>query len=53
VEALVKKRHGDGYLKVQQAKTELAGINRKLKQMKTQAAILEKRKAKLTADLGK
>ena len=53
VEALVKKKHGDDYLKDQQAKTVLAGINRKLKQMKTQVAVLEERKAKLMADLGK
>lgn len=53
VEALVKKKHGDDYLKDQQAKTELAGINRKLKQMKTQVAVLEERKAKLMADLRK
>jgi hypothetical protein len=53
VEALVKATHGDDYLKVQQAKTELASINRKLKQMKTQVAVLEERKAKLMADLGK
>jgi len=53
VEALVKKKHGDDFLKVQQAKTELAGVNRKLNQMKRQVAILEKRKAKLLADLGK
>ena len=52
VEVLIKKKHGDDYLKVQQAKTELAGINRKLKQMKTQVAVLEERKAKLMADLG-
>lgn len=43
VEALVKKKHGDDYLKDQRAKTELAGINRKLKQMKTQVAALEER----------
>ena len=53
IEALVKSKHGDDYLKVQQAKTELAGINRKLKQMKAQVAALEERKAKLMADLGK
>ena len=53
VEALVKKKHGDNYLKDQRTKTELAGINRKLKQMKTQVAVLEERKAKLMADLGK
>ena len=53
VEALVKKKHGGHYLKDQHAKTELADINRKLKQMKTQVAVLEERKAKLMADLGK
>ena len=54
MEALVKRKRGNDYLSVQQAKTELAGINRKLKQMKemkTQAAVLEERKAKLMADL--
>jgi hypothetical protein len=35
---------------VQQAKIELAGINRTLKQMKRQVAVLEERKAKLLAD---
>jgi hypothetical protein len=53
VEALVKNKHGDDYLKVQQAKTELDGINRKLKQLRKQIAVLEDRKAKLTADLVK
>jgi len=53
IEALVKSKHGDDYLKVQQAKTELAGVNRKLKQMKAQVAALEERKAKLMADLEK
>ena len=53
VEALVKKKHGDDYLKDKQAKTELGGINRELKRLKTQVAVLEERKATLTADLGK
>ena len=52
VEALVKKKHGDDYLKDQQATTELGGINRELKRLKTQVAVLEERKAKLMADLG-
>jgi hypothetical protein len=30
----------------------LAGINRKLKRLKTQVAVLEERKGKLMADLG-
>ena len=53
VEALIKKKHGDDYLKAQQAKTELGGINRELKRLKTQVAVLEERKATLMADLGK
>jgi hypothetical protein len=53
VEALVKKKHGDDYLKEQQGKTELGGINRELKRLKTRAAVLEERKAKLMADLRK
>lgn len=50
VEALVKTRHGDSYPKDQQAKTELARINRELKGLKTQIAALEGRKSKLIAD---
>jgi len=53
VEALAKKKHGSDYLKDLQAKTELGGINRELKRLRTQVAVLEKRKAKLIADLGK
>jgi hypothetical protein len=47
VEALVRKRHGDAFLKEQQAKTELVQINRELKRLKTQVAALEERKAYL------
>lgn len=50
VEALVKERHGDTYLKDRQAMTELARINRELKRLKGQMAALEERKAKLFAD---
>ena len=53
VEALVKQKHGDDYLKDQQAKTELGGINRELKRLKRRVAVLEERKAKLMADLRK
>ena len=51
VQALVKKKHGDDYLKEQQAKTELEGINRERKRLKTRAAVLEERKAELIGDL--
>ena len=40
VEALVKRKHGDNYLKEQQAETELSRINRELKRLKTQIAAL-------------
>jgi hypothetical protein len=53
VEALVKKTRGAEYLKQEQAKTELAHINRDLRRLKTQVTELEKRKAELIADLGK
>jgi hypothetical protein len=53
VEALVKKQHGDDFLKDRQAKTELARITRELKQLKTKVAALEERKACLTDELGR
>ncbi len=53
VEALVKERHGANYLRDRQAKTELARINRELKRLKGQIAVLEERKSKLLAVFGK
>lgn len=47
VEALVRKRHGYGFLKNRQAKTELARIDRELKRLKRRIAELEERKSKL------
>jgi len=51
VEALVRKEHGGVYLKAQQAKTDLARINRELKRLRTQIAALEGQKSKLMAGL--
>jgi hypothetical protein len=51
VEALVKRKHGRGYLKTQQAKTELARITRELRRLKTQVAALERRRSHLIAGL--
>ncbi|HTX35471.1 MAG TPA: hypothetical protein VME43_10625 [Bryobacteraceae bacterium] len=51
VEALVKERHGAGYLKDQQNKTELTRINRELRRLKIRMAELEERKSKLMAGL--
>ena len=53
VEALVKNKHGKDYLREQEAKTELARVNRDLKRLRTQIASLEERKSKLMADLGR
>lgn len=51
VEALVRKRHGYDFLKDQQAKTELARIDRELKRLKRRIAELEERKSKLLTAL--
>jgi ERCC4-related helicase len=53
VESLVKKNRGAKYLIDQQVRTELARINRELKRLKTQMAVLEERKSKLIAGSGK
>jgi hypothetical protein len=53
VKMLVKNKHGDDYLKNQEVKTEVGGINRELKRLKAQVAVLEQQKAKLLGDLGK
>jgi hypothetical protein len=47
VEALVKQKHGNDYLKNQLAKTELAHIIRELSRLKTQVAAFERRKSHL------
>jgi hypothetical protein len=53
VEALVSSKRGDTYLKNQQAKTELARINRELKRLETEVAALQERRAQLMAVLKK
>jgi hypothetical protein len=47
VEALVRGNHGSDYLKNQQAKTEIARVNRELNRLKTQVAALEARRLQL------
>ena len=51
VEALVKARHGGGYLKIKRAKTELARIEREMRRLKQRAADLGARKAALLVEL--
>ena len=52
VEELVSSRHGEGYLRERQARTELKRINRQLKQLRAQVAELEQRRSVLLAELG-
>lgn len=52
VEALVNEKHGHAYLKKKQLTKELAEINKALRQLKSQALSLEKRKAELLELLG-
>jgi hypothetical protein len=51
VEELVSARHGEGYLREQQARTELKRVNRELKQLRTQVTALEARRAALLSEL--
>ena len=52
VEALVVEKHGHAYLKKKQLKKELVEVNKTLRQLKSQALILEERKAELLKLLG-
>ena len=47
VEALVKKKHEEDYLREQEAKTELARINRDLKRLRTRSPPWKKRELPL------
>ena len=52
VEALVRMKRGAGCLAGQQARTELAKVNRELEKLNAQVALLEERKAKLMEGSG-
>jgi hypothetical protein len=52
VEDLARTLYGEGYLRDRQARTELARINRELKQLRAQIAALEERRAALLSGLG-
>ncbi|HYB16557.1 MAG TPA: hypothetical protein VEF71_13960 [Streptosporangiaceae bacterium] len=51
VEDLVAARSGDRYLLERKARTEVAQINRELKQLRARIAALEERRAALLAEL--
>jgi len=52
VEALVAEKYGPDYLKKKQLKKDLAEVNKTLRQLKSQALMLEERKAELLKRLG-
>jgi hypothetical protein len=52
VEELARTLGGESHFKEQQARTELAHVNREMKKLRTQLNGLEKRRAVLLADLG-
>jgi len=52
VEALVRAQRGERYLLERQARTELARVNRELKQLRAQVTALEERRSVLLAELG-
>jgi hypothetical protein len=52
VEDLARTLHGEPYLRERQAPTELARINRELKQTRAQLTTLEERRAALLSELG-
>jgi hypothetical protein len=52
VEDLVRTLHGERSLRVPQARTELARINRELKRLRAQLAALEERRSVLLSELG-
>jgi hypothetical protein len=52
VEDLARTLHGERYLREQQARTDLARINRELKQLGARLAALGERRAALLSELG-
>src|SRR5256886_681310 len=52
VEDLARTLHGDRDVREKQAQAELARINRELKQLRSQFAALEERRAALLSELG-
>ena len=51
VEELVRTSQGERYLRERRARTELARINRELKQLRTQLTALEERRVALLSEL--
>ncbi|MDQ6617516.1 MAG: hypothetical protein M3083_22910 [Actinomycetota bacterium] len=52
VEVLVSNTYNDSHHKQRRTKSELARVNKELKQLRAQVAALEEQRSKLLADLG-
>lgn len=52
VEELAKSLHGERHVRERQVRTELARINRELKQLRAQVAAHEERRSALLSELG-
>jgi ribosomal protein L19E len=52
VEAVARTKHGDRYVNEQQARAELARVNREIRRLRAELAELEERRGKLRSDLG-
>ncbi len=53
VEALIREKHGEDFLRDRRGMTELLRIKREMNRLKTQIAVLKARKVELLADLDK
>ena len=51
VETFVEEKYGSNYVKKKKIKEELAQINKELRRLKAQAAILERKKAEMLTSL--
>jgi hypothetical protein len=51
VEALARSSHGDRHVKRNQARAELARVNREIRRIRSELAALEERRSQLTATL--
>ncbi|HYS32668.1 MAG TPA: hypothetical protein VEM58_10445 [Streptosporangiaceae bacterium] len=52
VEALARTAHGDRYVNEQQARAELARVNREIRRLQAELTALEERRLKLSSGLG-
>lgn len=52
IEALARTSHGDRSVNERQARAELARVNREIRRLRTELAVLEERRSRLSSDPG-